>query len=222
MDNYDIICTKLGINGFALKWIALSTMTIDHVGMVLFPNVVWLRMIGRIAFPVYCFLLVEGALHTKDIRRYLGRLLLFAFLSEIPFNLAHDGSIWNPEYQNIYFTLFLGLLAVVCLRHQKRLLGAAGAMVMIIGAEILHTDYGGGGVVFVLVFFVFYGKRLMQSIVFSATEFFLFGGLQNYGMLALIPISLYNGKRGPSLKYFFYFYYPAHLLVLYLIRYQIG
>lgn len=210
-----------GLNGFALKWIAMVTMTIDHIGFVLFPQYFFLRIIGRLAFPIYCFLLVEGACHTKNRVKYGVRLFLFALLSELPFNLVHGGSLWDSNDQNVMFTLLFGLLAVWCLQIKYRLLGGAGALLLIFLAEFLRTDYGGGGVVFILVFYVFYGKRLWGSVMFALANIYIYGGPQNYAIAALAPIALYNGKRGPSMKYLFYLFYPLHLLVLYVVKYRL-
>lgn len=241
-----------GLNGFALKCLAMATMAIDHTGFVLFPQYLFLRVIGRLAFPIYCFLLAEGACRTKNRPRYALRLFLFALLSELPFNLIHDGRLWNSDAQNVMFTLLFGLLASWCIelacwnapggafaqqaapgndgRHRAssggvRLLlwalGVVGAVSLVALAEWMRTDYGGIGVLFILIFYGFYGRRLLQPAAFAVADIVLFGGLQSYAVAAVVPISLYNGKRGPNVKYLFYFFYPAHLLALYVIRYQI-
>ena len=100
---------KFGLNGFVLKWIAMLTMLVDHVGAVLFPHLVLFRIIGRLAFPIYCFLLVEGAVYTSNWRKYLGRLLAFALISEIPFDLAFRGRIFDWSSQNVFFYPGTGL-----------------------------------------------------------------------------------------------------------------
>ena len=103
------------MSGFWLKILAMISMLIDHTGMVLFPQMQGLRVLGRLAFPLYCFLLAEGAVHTSNSKRYLGRLLGFALLSEIPFDLAcHNTALWMQS-QNVFFTLFLGLAACALL-----------------------------------------------------------------------------------------------------------
>ncbi len=100
------------MSGFLLKLLALVTMLIDHTGHVLFPGVMWMRYIGRLAFPIYCFLLVEGFLHTRDLRKYMGRLAVFAVISEIPFDLAIYGEFFEPAHQNVFITLLFGLMAI--------------------------------------------------------------------------------------------------------------
>ena len=214
------------LNGFALKCIAMVTMLIDHTGMVLFPRYMIFRMIGRLAFPIYCFLLVEGAVHTSNWKKYLGRLFLFALISEIPFNLAVGGQLWYPKTQNVFFTLFLGLLAVLLLkapnvgRNRWLITGIRVilVLVLVLAAGLARTDYGAGGVIFILVFYVFRSQLLLKSAAFAAATAFLYGGIENYAILSLAPILCYNGKRGPgALKYAFYVFYPAHLLLLYLL-----
>ena len=103
----------------------MITMLIDHVGAVLFPQYMVFRIIGRIAFPIYCFLLVEGGIHTKNPLKYSARLLLFALISEIPFDLAFGKSIMDFNHQNVFFTLFLGLVGIIMLKQRGpiRLLG---------------------------------------------------------------------------------------------------
>ena len=209
---------RFGVSGFALKWIAIISMLIDHTGAVLFPQYLQLRMIGRIAFPIYCFLLVEGAAHTKDIRKYEIRLFLFALLSEIPFDLAFFGRPYFG-HQNVFFTLFLGLVVVE--QYQKRRQKLSSFLIFIAAmaaAELLHTDYGAAGIIFILLFYLLYPYAVGKQAAFAAMNFLLYGaGVQAYAGLAAFPMLLYNGKRGPSMKYFFYAFYPLHLLALYVI-----
>lgn len=207
---------KWGINGFTLKWIAMISMIIDHTGMVLFPQYRILRIVGRLAFPIYCFLLVEGAVHTLDIRKYLGRLFLFALISEIPYDLACSGQLWDFSSQNVFFTLFLGLSAIFVLQSQ---LNKAYCVVLvaalIFAAQYIHTDYGSFGVFVILLFYVFRERLFLKTAAFIVLDLFFYGGIQSYAVVSLIPILCYNGKRGPGMKYLFYLFYPVHLLVLY-------
>ena len=98
------------LNGFHLKLIAACTMFIDHMGHTLFPTVLWLRCIGRLAFPIFCFLIAEGCVYTRDRRKYALRLLVFALLSEVPFDLMVGGTVWYPYSQNVLWTLLAGAL----------------------------------------------------------------------------------------------------------------
>lgn len=208
-----------GINGFTLKCIAMACMLIDHTGAVLFPQYLILRMIGRLAFPIYCFLLVEGAVHTSNIRRYELRLLGFALLSEVPFDLAFRGGFFRPDHQNVFFTLFLGVVAVdIAKQCKNKLLVVLTFLPMIVLAEILNTDYGGKGIVFIFCYYLLYDRKIVKQVMFVIENILLYGvGIQIYASFAAVPMLLYNGKKGPSLKYFFYAFYPLHLLILYLI-----
>lgn len=207
-----------GLNGFGLKCIAMVCMLIDHTGAVLFPQYRILRMVGRLAFPIYCFLLVEGAMHTKDIRKYELRLLGFALISEIPFDLAFRRGIdWG--HQNVFFTLLLGVVAIDLAQQFKNKISVVLIFpVMIVIAEFLNTDYGGKGIVFILCYYLLYERKVIKHVMFAFENILLYGlGIQIYACLAVIPMLFYNGKKGPSLKYFFYAFYPLHLLILYLI-----
>ncbi len=207
-----------GLNGFVLKCIAMVCMLVDHTGAVLFPQYRILRIIGRLAFPIYCFLLVEGAMHTRDIRKYELRLFGFALISEIPFDLAfRSGLDWS--HQNVFFTLLLGVIAIDLAQQFKNKISIVLIFpVMIVIAEFLNTDYGGKGIVFILCYYLLYEKKVIKQLMFAFENILLYGlGIQIYACLAVVPMLLYNGRKGPSLKYFFYAFYPLHLLILYLI-----
>lgn len=223
------------MTGFHLKLIAVVTMLIDHMGVTLFPGTMWLRCVGRIAFPIFCFLIAEGCVHTRSFQQYARRLLLFAVLSEIPFNLMH-GVVWDHVHQNVLWTLLAG--AVVC-----RLIGGtltrrtAGAFVLA-GAsmvatfyllEAFHTDYGGWGMLLVALFYGVHrapcGRGIKMAAQAAGLAFFCIGSMggvsiELWALLSLVPLWLYNGQRGFShraVQYGFYAFYPVHLFVLSLI-----
>ncbi len=207
-----------GISGFTLKWIAMIAMLVDHVGAVLYPQHIIFRIIGRIAFPVFCFLLVEGAVHTRDIRSYEKRLFLFALISEVPFDLVFYGSV-GLQHQNVFFTLLAGLIMLDVLKKNMGVIfeiaAVAGAM---LASEVMGSDYGAYGIIIIICFYALYQKRLGKQIAFAGINYLYYGGgIQVYAGLAAIPLLLYNGTRGPKMKYFFYVFYPLHLLILYLI-----
>lgn len=202
----------------------LSILSPDNAGLLDIYQI--MRSIGRIAFPIYCFVLVEGFMRTGNLQKYLGRMFLFALLSEIPFDLAFAGKILYWDYQNVMFTLFLGLLAMyvsqmaedrVALKIEKWILllfiwlGAAQA------AEWICADYGAKGILCIGVLYLLrYAKRLQ-----------LLGGAAAFlwelpAPAAFLFIAMYNGKRGNSFKHFFYAFYPVHLLLLYLISMIFG
>lgn len=219
---------KKGIDASVLKWIAVITMLIDHFAIAIYwqmDNHVYdtyklLRYVGRIAFPIYCFLLVEGFFYTKNILKYIGRCFLFALISEIPFNMAIYGSMWHLQAQNVYFTLTLGLCA---LYFVKKLEGTdyihiLGQLAVIVSfayiAEILEVDYHWKGVLFIVMFY--YCRNMGRKIV-CLSGIFAFA-YEITAPLAFIPIYLYNGKRGKQFKYLFYVIYPLHLFIYGIIR----
>ena len=211
------------IDRSVLKWIAVLTMVIDHVGAILFPDQIWMRVIGRVAFPVYAYCLAEGFRYTSDYRRYLGRLALFAILSEIPFDLAFYGVPFSFAHQNVFFTLTLGLILLWVLeRFREQLLLCAGAFaVLCFLAQALHMDYGAGGLLMVFAFYLAQqgtSPWIGWGIFVFINLFGYAGGVQWAAILALLPIGLYSGKAGKRKQRFFYWIYPLHLLLLWVIE----
>ncbi|SFL10472.1 TraX protein [Lachnospiraceae bacterium KH1T2] len=204
---------------FSLKMLAVITMAIDHAGMCLFPQLRWMRLVGRLAFPIYCFLIVEGVHNTRDEKKYLGRMIAFAIISEIPFDLAISHRMFYPGYQNVFFTLALGLGMVIALRKYRndlylQIISVITALGM---AEALKTDYSWRGVLLILLFYLGRNAELVRNVGLMEMFFKVMSISERFASFALIPISLYNGKKGPGLKYFFYLFYPVHLLVIYFI-----
>ncbi len=208
------------LSGFSLKVIALITMTIDHVGLVLFPKIVPLRAIGRIAFPIFAFLLVEGYLHTKDLKKYLLRLFLFALISEVPFDLAFYGKSIHFTHQNTLFTLTVGLLAVFFLDHFRyQLPGIALAAVCALAVHFGEMDYHTGGVLLIAAFFILRDKPLIKLVFTSLLLLLLYNPIEAFGIIGILLTYFYNGERGAvSMKYLFYVYYPLHLFTIYLAK----
>ncbi len=228
-----------GISGSTLKLIAIITMFIDHTGATVISalqrhpaiasnpelRVLWQhiydvsRDIGRLAFPIFCFLLVEGFLHTRDVRKYACRLFLFALISEIPFDLALKTGWYDPDKQNVYFTLLIGLLVLMGIRlitdNDSRNLFLA-IIPIAIGMYIalkIDTDYNYKGVFLIAILYMMRNSRLYQCIGGAAAI-----SWELPAPLAFIPVYLYNGKRGLQLKYVFYWFYPAHLILLYILK----
>ena len=220
------------LSGTTLKWIAVISMLIDHTAEILInhntalTDPIWaqiyvlMRGIGRIAFPIYAFLLVEGFLHTRDVKKYLARMLTFAVVSEIPFDLAvfHTPFYWG--YQNVFFTLFLGLLALAgeSVGHQSSgMFAGAGlwkqafVLILCVGtAQLINCDYGAFGVFFIILLYMTRYDKKTQTVLGAISLIW-----ELPGILAFIPIRLYNGTRGRcGNRYFFYAFYPAHLLAL--------
>lgn len=238
---------RKGISGNTLKMIAIITMLIDHFGAVVIENGIlkyqnpllmqtilatpagirWstidfiLRTIGRISFPIFCYLLVEGFLHTRDVKKYGIRLLIFALISEIPFDLAIFNSWFHPEYQNVFFTLLIGLWVLVW--YQKAMgdpLRQFFAIAVGCGASVLlKSDYNIYGIVLILIIYIFRDNKRLQTVCSGITAALISVSCLGSGALALIPIQMYNGKKGErNLKYLFYWFYPLHLILLYILR----
>lgn len=214
------------MNVLFLKIIALATMIIDHYGAIFQSGENIYRIIGRIAFPVYCFLLVEGYFHTGDVKKYGKRLLLFAVVSEIPFDLAFYGKI-GFAHQNIFFTLFIGLAAVYFIDNEGKfnfnkslVIAAAGILAM-----VLSVDYSIMGVIYILSFYYTRNFPRKKQILYMA-GIMLFTNLmssplQQFSLLALPLIYFYNGEPGLKNKFLqimFYAAYPLHLMLFYFLK----
>ncbi len=222
---FDNIINKFGLTSFQLKLIAIITMTIDHVGMTLLWGTEYYhicRIIGRIAFPIYCFLITEGFIRTSNIKKYALRLTAFALVSELPFNFMLTGRLFSFEYQNVFFTLLLGLLLLCWYSYfnvKNNIIVALIGVPAFMGiAHLLNTDYSWWGVMLIFLFYAFKDRKLMTAF-FAGASMVLYGGTEKYAVLSLAPILLYNGKKGRSMKYFFYVYYPLHIVILCVIRY---
>ena len=210
-----------GLSAFDLKCIAVFSMLVDHIGAYLYPSELWMRYVGRLAFPIYSFLIVEGFFHTSDLKKYMGRLFFFALVSEIPYDLVRFDTPVYMDHQNIFFTLFLALVCMYVLHALWEHIWMACAAVAGVGAlvhYVIKPDYGIGGIAVILCFYVFRTRRLEQFLSVAAINLCCYGKIQQAGALALVPIWFYNGTKGPKVKYFFYLFYPVHLLLLYLIR----
>ena len=191
-------------------------MALDHTGAVLYPSQIWLRCLGRIAFPIFCFLIVEGFFHTHDVRRYMGRLGVFALISEIPYDLAFRGVPLEYAHQNVFFTLLIGIGMVVLLERNRE--WPVKAVILLLAmwlAVLIRSDYNFRGVLLIFVFYIFHESRWLAVTTGGFWNFLYQGVIQKYGVLSVLPLALYNGERGRKMKYFFYIFYPAHLLLLY-------
>lgn len=227
-----------GLSGSTLKLIAIVAMFIDHIGAAIVASLLpdnpdllqfyyILRLCGRIAFPLFCFLLVEGFFHTRNISKYCLRLAAFALVSEIPFDLAIYHTPFYRDGQNVFFTLLIGLLTIWGMQSADKLVSdnlvqkaLFRGLILIIGmfaAWGLKTDYSFYGVIIIAVLYEFHHRRVLGGII-SNLMLCLMSVLEVTAFLSVPLMMTYNGKRGFSLKYIFYVFYPAHLLVLYFIR----
>ncbi|MDO4977939.1 MAG: TraX family protein [Eubacteriales bacterium] len=229
----------MSFNYYQLKYIALFTMIIDHATIIfqscLSPETYYiLRGVGRLSFPIYCFLLAEGFFHTRDRIHYLKRLMIFAIISEIPFDLTLQqgylsiGSgnlldILHWEHQNVFFTLAWGFISMLLMeaipkRNSMQILGPLGILLAILSAEYLYFDYGAAGVLTILLFYLYLKNQENASFpliicFIPLVMLSLSSSVQLACLLSLLPIWLYNGKKGQGPKYLFYIAYPAHLLI---------
>ena len=223
------------MTSFVLRCIALATMIVDHAGFMFFPQIGETRIVGRIAFPLFCFLLVQGFRHTRSLPKYALRLALFALLSEGIYNLVFSGKFTVLSAHNVFYSLLLALGALAAWKHflPKWPLGALlGLLAACALAVALKTDYGFFGVLLCLCFYLAGESKpnLALALVASLGLFTLYRfhvraasaawiWTQWYCLASLPMVLLYNGKPGfRGGKWAFYALYPAHLLVLWLIK----
>lgn len=304
------------ISGSTLKLVGIVTMLIDHIAAAVILRVILsrggpqqlydiynlMRLVGRLSFPIFCFLLVEGFGKTKNRVKYASRLALFAFIAEIPFDLAFNAKVLEFRSQNVFLTLFLGLLALCAIefldkhklpeivrflscavgvvassvwlknfsweyiqkyilpyvteyigswnvdlesivvwgfcillmipllaygrRKGMDMLLAAGTKLAVVGmavwlADIMHTDYAGMGVLTIIVIYIFRRHKVF-AMACGCAVLTLMNLIEYPAFITLILVSRYNGKRGLKLKYFFYVFYPAHLMILWLVAWFMG
>lgn len=230
---YGIVSAKENyfMTSFALKLIALISMLFDHCGYIFFNRVTFFNVIGKVSFPIFAFQISEGYKHTKKLKLYFFRLFVFAIASQIPFMLFLFCLKSSPFYLNIFFTLFLGLLAITIYDKSKsKPVGLLLVCFIVLIAELIHCDYGWFGVSIIFLFYLFKDKKVFMNLSFilvviirySILYLESFSIFQIYFMvascLALIFINLYNGEKGKNIKYLFYLFYPVHLLILVLIK----
>lgn len=256
-----------------LKWIAMISMLIDHTGKVLLPQIILIEYLGmdikssyyvvkmmsalgRIAFPIFAYGVAQGCMVTRSPKRYLLRLALFAVISEVPYNLALNTMPIGFRYfafHNVFFTLLLGALCccIYSFFRSKSMAWVSFVPILcfILLAELLGTDYGGFGVVFILAPYIFYKNKRARIIslglvvavfyVFYA-QFTGFGGSYPFAWMdpqdwtfsyfwnslgaltGVALLALYHGEKGKTYhKWVFYVVYPTHLLFLYLLTFVI-
>lgn len=214
---------------FWLKIIAILSMLVDHVGYVFFPEQMGWRVIGRLAFPIFAFLIAEGFQKSSNCNKYLVRLFLFALISEIPFDWAFNGEpvVWT--HQNVLFTFSLAIIGLLVYQRLQSKIGESAwlvaGLIALLG-DIGHTDYGFIGIVMVYAFYFFRQSFTKQAVAVIVLNLFfcinsgllshisIYTTIQLVANFSLVPIYFYNQQKGPSLKYFFYLFYPGHLALL--------
>lgn len=248
---------RLSVSASVLKSIAYLSMLIDHYfAVVFYKQISWMaaqgnplsganiiyrvgRSIGKLAFILFAFMAVEGFIHTRSRTKYLLRLFIFALFSEIPFDLAMSGSMASFDKQNVFFTLFLGVLALCLIEYAKGhpILQILSALACGISASLLNTDYAIMGVFLIVTLYLCRKDFVMQFLIgslviyfgiilidvyqnwehgYSLVQYMNFGLRELYGLGAFGPIYFYNGKKGRQLpRLCYYMFYPVHLLILY-------
>ncbi len=245
-----------GLTGNALKWIAVASMVIDHSAVALiqkgflYPGsdldvssplyntitlvVAVMRMAGRLAMPIFYFLMVEGFIHTRSRWKYLRNILIFAVISEVPFDMALFRSTFYAAHQNIFFNMALSLLGLIVwdlftegntekASLDRKFMAAAFYTIICMFATVLCTDYLAYGPMLALIFYLNRKNEVWRGVL-SAWLFTLMTIMGFKEIAACIDVFIlhfYNGKRGKQNKYFFYVFYPAHFILLVLIRYLI-
>ena len=238
---------RIDISSIWLHIFAMIFMLLDHMWATVLSDYQWMTCVGRIAFPIFAFMTVEGYVHTSNFKKYMTRLLISAVISEIPFNLMLSGSVIYPYHQNVLWTFLIGLSLVHLNELAKKkeklwltLITAIGtAAVGFVIGMITFVDYNGAGILTVLAFYFFRGRKWWNYIIQLAALYYInvemlqgltfnieiFGHSveivqQGLALFSLPFIWLYRGRQGKKSKafqYFCYAFYPAHMLVLWLI-----
>ena len=238
---------KMDLSAAALHILAMAFMLMDHLWATLLPAQEWLTCVGRIAFPIFAFMAVEGYFHTHNLKKYLLRMLIFAVISEVPFDLMYGGTWFYPVHQNVIWTLMMGLVGIHLMETVRKKKSTfvyilVSAIVVILGGllgTLSMVDYYGIGVLTVFIFYFFRQRKwwclLGQMLALYWVNVELLGGLmypirlfgmefelcqQGLALLALLPIWLYRGRQGYHSKpfqYFCYAFYPIHMLVIVLV-----
>ena len=230
---------RFGLNALQLKILAMVFMLLDHMWATIIHGNDWMTCVGRLAFPIFAFQIAEGCAHTHDPKAYRRRLLIWALISEVPFNLMLCGRLLYPIHQNVLFTFWLSLFVIERIERAWKRGGIWGITLASTWPWLGYllgflgfVDYYGYGVLICVMFYVCRKNKLAQLIVMVLLNVFWMKGLgyhveflgrewfvpqQAFAVLALIPIWLYNGEQGPynrTIRRVCYAFYPAHILIL--------
>lgn len=201
-------------------------MLIDHIGLAIIAMTPLfykyksiyplLRNIGRVSFPIFAFLIVEGFIHTKNLKKYLIRLGVFALLSEIPFDLIFYNSFFYWKYQNVLFTFFIAVLMLYFIKKYTNSILARLIFIILacILSKLIYSDYSYIGILLIATFYLYHDRILAK---FICSGIILLDS--PYALFSFIPLYFYNGEKGKyNFKYLIYIFYPLHLLLLFLFR----
>lgn len=221
------------INGAQLKYIAFASMFIDHFNKAIITpfltgtgplNVITriFDILGRIAFPIFAFMIVEGFFKTKSRWKYLRNLLVFAAISEIPYDMFQSAVFINTWSQNILWGLALGLFTIMVIDKLKEKIIKRPLRIFVsifivtlssLGSMLISADYEYYAIIIIYIYYLFYDKRLLASGLS-----YLVIIKEIYAILGFATVLLYNGEKGKQNKIFNYLFYPVHLLILGIIR----
>lgn len=207
------------MSSFSLKIIAIIAMTLDHWNVIL-GGPIYMRILGRLSFPIFSFLIGEGYRHTKNKKKYFVKIFLYSILLQMPVYFFYS----KEEKLNIFFTLASGILLLSILENNKmsNVIKYFCALILLIISEYLKFDYGSYGIISIFIFYKFKEKKMLISFLFLLVNIvYIVSGkifsIQIFSLFSLIFIFKYNGKEGKKNKQFFYLYYPTHILLLYLL-----
>lgn len=212
-------------SGDFLKLLAAFTMLLDHIGyMLIDPKkhallFLVLRVLGRFSFPIFAFLIVQGFLHTKNVRNYALRLFVFALISEPLYDYAMFKTYFTFQYQNPLWTLFIGLLVITAMKQfeEKTMPTIGFTFLGCVAAFIINPDYSLYGILMIVFYYFDAYDKAGRIVCIILTNAFM-GSIQLFGSLALLFTEQYKEQERKLPKYFFYFFYPLHLLILILLR----
>ena len=224
---------KTNLDTNLLKLIAIISMLIDHIGSAFFPDMPVFRWAGRLAFPIFAYCLTVGLLYTSSIKKYLTRLGIFALVSQPLYIMAFHPQDWREEWMNmnIYFTLFVSLVAMVGVKERKWWLFIAALLLL----SVFNFDYGATGVVLMLIFYICRNRPAIGAALFCLyyipalwngyhedPKSLMLGGLcidwTIFSLLSAPLIFLRTNSKIKVNKYFFYAFYPAHLVAIWVVR----
>ena len=216
---------KKNLTNFDLKLIAIITMTIDHIGAIIYNDIDIFRIIGRISFPIFAFLLVEGFKKSNNRLKYFLRLIIFAFITQPVYDY-----VFKSNTLNILFTFSLGFLLMMIIEFSKKIIDKYNKglesylyktvfyslfyILFSVLAIFLNVDYTVLGITTIFIFYLSPNILLSFILYFLSVVLLKTNDMQMYSIISFFFLYLYNGKRGRNLKYFFYLYYPLHLLLL--------
>ena len=213
------------LDNTSIKLIAISIMLFNHIGRVFFPGAEIFVKIGEIGFPLFAFCVSEGFYYTRNKQKYLRNLLIFALISEIFFDYAFTNEIIYWFHQNVLFTISSAVLFLIIYEKinnskqsliSKTILISLILLLFLMVSTLSFTDHDTYGILLIFIFYVFRDKPILK---YSISAIILYTAYAyGYSVLSIPIIMLYNGKRGFNLKYFFYLFYPLHLLILIIIR----